>query len=1048
MARSTFAKYAERFSIGVIALVIVAWAVLSFFSDDSQEPDAVGQDQVDQTEDAVEPDAGAGTEPGAGVPKGDEELESVAGEETDSDQSTVSKPEDGASGDAGTEGGAPPTDDDTAAGADGSSTAAPEVDQPGPTDDADKPGEGVDKEPSGDSSDTGQDADTEADQSTVSKPEDDASGDAGTEGSAPPSGDDTAAGADGSSTAATEDDQPDPTDGAGEPGEGVDKEPSGDSSDTGQDADTEADQSTVSKPEDDASGDAGTEGSAPPSGDDTAAGADGSSTAATEDEQSDQIGQTGPTDDAGDPGTEIDKEPSDDSSDTGESADTEADGGTTDDVQADGGSASAAVGTSETSCGLGDASPEAEQPDECVESQANGSTDDSAHDVDKDTDQTASTGSEDGESDDVGTEGGASPGEDDSAGGADGSSAAAPEDEQSDQVGQTGPTDDVQADGGSAPAADGTSAASCELGNASPEAEQPDECVESQANGSTVDSASDVKSDGAGTEGGVPPSDDDSVGESGDSNTDSTDDDQPGSADGAGGPDAGVEAEPGDDAAADEEAASEQSDAMPDDVDEDGDPATSEEDSKTAVSDGVQADQVDQSDQTDGTGEPDTDLGDEEAKVGDDVDADADQSAATGSEDPASDDSGTEDGTPPIAGDPAEETGDSEAAASDGNQAGHVDQSDQTESADDPSAGAEPGGEAPGDGDADDTGVSGKQVAKLDLDVRIPGKTEPSGETGTPKQEKTVILPSFDVVRVDQFGFATIAGRGMPEWAIDAQINSELTESARIGRDGQFAFVFQLDTEGGPLEIALVSRDGDGTIYRSPETIVVFAPEKIVDPKSEKIPLASEDTLLPAVLVATPEQVKLEQPPIPNRPAGYPGENLQIDSISYDMVGEAVIAGRGSAKGFVRVYLDNSPVKTERISEFGTWEIVLPEVDAGRYMLRIEELDQSRRVVASITTPFQKEFREDAIGKMKEAAQASGKSGALDITGGRIADIVTVQPGYTLWAISRSNFGQGRFYVRIYHANIDQIANPNLIFPGQLLVVPNLDTTPPRRPFN
>ena len=85
MARSTFAKYAERFSIGVIALVIVAWAVLTFFADDSQESDAVGPDQVDQTDDAVEP--GAGPEPGVGVSEDDEEPETVAGDDTDSDRS-------------------------------------------------------------------------------------------------------------------------------------------------------------------------------------------------------------------------------------------------------------------------------------------------------------------------------------------------------------------------------------------------------------------------------------------------------------------------------------------------------------------------------------------------------------------------------------------------------------------------------------------------------------------------------------------------------------------------------------------------------------------------------------------------------------------------------------------------------------------------------------------------------------------------------------------------------------------------------------------------
>ena len=323
---------------------------------------------------------------------------------------------------------------------------------------------------------------------------------------------------------------------------------------------------------------------------------------------------------------------------------------------------------------------------------------------------------------------------------------------------------------------------------------------------------------------------------------------------------------------------------------------------------------------------------------------------------------------------------------------------------------------------------------------------EPLDGIDTPVQGEAAILPTFDVVRVDQFKFATIAGRGMPNWAIDVLINSELKESGTIGGDGQFAFVFQLDTEGGPSEIALTSRDGDGTIYRSPETVLILAPEDVEAPESKEIQLAGADPLLPAVLIATPESIKLKQAPIPDRPAGNPGENLRIDSISYDMDGEVVLAGRGGANGFIKIYLDNLPVKTEQITYFGTWEISLHGVDAGRYMLKLEELDQSKNVVASVVTPFQKEFQGDALEIMKEAAQASGKSDVLDMDDGRIADVVTVQPGYTLWGISRRSFGQGRFYVRIYHTNIDQIADPDLIFPGQLLVVPNLDTTPPRRP--
>lgn len=48
-----------------------------------------------------------------------------------------------------------------------------------------------------------------------------------------------------------------------------------------------------------------------------------------------------------------------------------------------------------------------------------------------------------------------------------------------------------------------------------------------------------------------------------------------------------------------------------------------------------------------------------------------------------------------------------------------------------------------------------------------------------------------------------------------------------------------------------------------------------------------------------------------------------------------------------------------------------------------------------------------------------------------------VQPGDTLWAIAKKYYGNGNQYPRIVNANKDKIKNPNLIFPGQQLVIPS-----------
>lgn len=49
---------------------------------------------------------------------------------------------------------------------------------------------------------------------------------------------------------------------------------------------------------------------------------------------------------------------------------------------------------------------------------------------------------------------------------------------------------------------------------------------------------------------------------------------------------------------------------------------------------------------------------------------------------------------------------------------------------------------------------------------------------------------------------------------------------------------------------------------------------------------------------------------------------------------------------------------------------------------------------------------------------------------------VTVQPGNTLWALARENYGEGIRYVQLFEANRDKIRDPDLIYPGQVFDIP------------
>ena len=48
----------------------------------------------------------------------------------------------------------------------------------------------------------------------------------------------------------------------------------------------------------------------------------------------------------------------------------------------------------------------------------------------------------------------------------------------------------------------------------------------------------------------------------------------------------------------------------------------------------------------------------------------------------------------------------------------------------------------------------------------------------------------------------------------------------------------------------------------------------------------------------------------------------------------------------------------------------------------------------------------------------------------------TVKKGDCLWNIAKQFYGNGAMYTKIYDANTNKIANPNLIYPGQVFVIP------------
>ena len=427
--------------------------------------------------------------------------------------------------------------------------------------------------------------------------------------------------------------------------------------------------------------------------------------------------------------------------------------------------------------------------------------------------------------------------------------------------------------------------------------------------------------------------------------------------------------------------------------------------------------------------------------------------------------------------------------------------------------------------------VAGDKVEDVLETKEDEASTEKTSDDQTLETKSSAYPPSLETARVDDDGTALVAGSAYPGSILEILIDETVVETIKVGQDGNFAVLFDLELKDTPQIISIRSIEGD-EILVSEETMIV-APkvielaqatpvdtqqetqsveEDVSEPEDEPqktnyaVSEGDTSTELPTATVkaiendtsdevvsadATQSELAIKTPQLPqptqedieeevqptltkeptqseiaslnteienpiadtgteNPTADTGTENPTVlladnegikvvqnsagpnvmtdvlfDTINYSKDGGVAVTGRGRPEAIVRFYLDNSPVASTEVDQQGYWTADLSDVEAGVYTLRLDQLDQTGKVSSRIESPFKREDREVLAGQIKDTASPA-----------RI-NVITVQPGNTLWAISRERYGRGILYVQVFDANKDKIRDPNLIYPGQIFDLPD-----------
>ncbi len=263
--------------------------------------------------------------------------------------------------------------------------------------------------------------------------------------------------------------------------------------------------------------------------------------------------------------------------------------------------------------------------------------------------------------------------------------------------------------------------------------------------------------------------------------------------------------------------------------------------------------------------------------------------------------------------------------------------------------------------------------------------------------------PAFDVVRVEPDGRTVLAGRAAPGATVTIRDGDKDLGQVTADSRGEWVLMPDEPLAPGARDLRLSAVNPDGSRQDGAGSVTLVVPEART---SGALAVLTPDAGASRVLQAPAVVGGGKAPP-----------SVTLDTIDYDRDGRVSIGGQARPGSDVLVYLDNGLVGRTRADREGRWTLTPDRLfGPGHYDLRADQVGADGKVSGRAEVAFDR-------AAIAETA-AGGKA-------------VVVLPGNNLWTIARRSYGEGPRYTLIFQANEAQIRDPNLIYPGQIFLLPN-----------
>ncbi len=284
-------------------------------------------------------------------------------------------------------------------------------------------------------------------------------------------------------------------------------------------------------------------------------------------------------------------------------------------------------------------------------------------------------------------------------------------------------------------------------------------------------------------------------------------------------------------------------------------------------------------------------------------------------------------------------------------------------------------------------------------------------------------LPRFDVAEVDELGNGVFSGRAFRNvrvWLkkLDGSVVGETVSL----EDGSFTILTNTPLPEGESVLALVAEEipGGGIKVASERLVISRFPGGPALIVAQKDTADTVSRILQEPVTRKPldtAQKSGDNASVSNSNASKEsaeGKLLKIKIIDYDEKGRLAISGKAKPGSKISIEVNGRTIGSTNTDDQGQWSLTTIEGMA----------DGANKIVAKAS--LGDEYSTTSMPFAPDELVQKFPKGRL----------VVVQPGNSLWRIARRTYGSGFRYTVIFAANRDQVTNPDLIYPGQVLHTP------------